>query len=119
MPASSDIYLTLASNTSMGLHPDNTLTLYVTALPQRINLVGQFESGFVETQWPLSWYNVRDDNSWFTAVGPSRNITHKARIEGGYYDRPERLVDSINNTRRKNYGKESDVELQKITQKLP
>ncbi len=42
-----DFYLTLPSNASMKMYPDNTLAHYITNLPQRIDLTGEWECGLV------------------------------------------------------------------------
>ena len=60
-----DFYLTLPSNASMKMHPDNALAHYITDLPQRIDLTGEWECGLAEIQYPHTWYNVRVDDSWF------------------------------------------------------
>ena len=87
---SPDFYLTLPSNASMNTHPDNTLTRYITTLPQRLNLSGQWECGLVEILYPHSWYNVREEDAWF-GIG-----LRNTRIEAGYYQGPKTLVKTIN-----------------------
>ena len=44
-----NLYLTLPSNASMQVHPDNTLAYYITDLPQRISLSGEWECGLAES----------------------------------------------------------------------
>ena len=41
-----EFYMTLPSNASMKLHPDNTLAHYITALPQRIDLSCEWDAGW-------------------------------------------------------------------------
>ena len=98
---SPDFYLTLLSNASMNTHTDNTLTHYITMLPQRLNLSGQWECGLVEILYPHSWYNMREEGAWF-GIG-LRNTdeteeitTTRTRIEAGYYQGPKTLVKTIN-----------------------
>jgi hypothetical protein len=119
---SSDFYLTIPSNASPDLHPDNTLTHYITTLPQRISLSGQWECGMVEIQYPHSWYNVRSDNASFAIATTNSQENYdisKGKIEAGYYDRPERMIAAINNTLKK-ASDETKVTLSysKITQKV-
>ena len=89
-----DFYLTLASNASLDLHPDNTLTRYATALPQQISLSGQWECGLVEMQYTHSWYNVTSDNTWLGVT--LDGVDFVVKIEAGYYDTPETLIRAIN-----------------------
>ncbi|KAK2187695.1 hypothetical protein NP493_156g00009 [Ridgeia piscesae] len=98
MASDQGFYLTLPSNASIDLYPENTLTRYVTSLPQIISLSGQWECGLVEIQYPHSWYNIRRDNAWFAIVTDSGNNIDRGKIEVGYYDRPERLIAAINRT---------------------
>ena len=96
MATSSGFYLTLPSNASMELHPNNTLTYFVTALLQLVSLSGQLECSLVEIQHTHNWYNVRDEDVW---PRTHTYVIHvKGRIDVGYYDRPAKLVWAINKT---------------------
>ena len=56
----SEFYLVLPSNASMGTHPKHTLAQYITNLPRRISLSGDWECGLTEIQYPHDWYNIRN-----------------------------------------------------------
>ena len=58
--ASDDFYIVLPSNASMTTHPNNTLAQYITNLPRRISLSGDWECGLTEIHYPHDWYNVRN-----------------------------------------------------------
>ena len=60
-----DFYLTLPSNASMKMYPDNTLAHYITDLPRRIDLTGEWEYGLAEIQYPHTWYNIGMYDTWF------------------------------------------------------
>ena len=109
--ATSDFYLTLPSNASMHTHPDNTLTHYVTTLPKRILLQGQWECGLVEVQYPHSWHNVVDDDAAFAVSLPidkerdPRSLhTKTTRIGTGHYKDPWSLILAINAAQRRVAG---------------
>ena len=90
-------YLTLPSNASMKVHPDNTLAHYITDLPQRISMSGKWECGLAKIHYPHTWYNVREGDTWFylnecNPVG----ITPSTKIEAGYYHSPNVLLDHVN-----------------------
>ena len=91
-----DFYLTLPSNASMHLHPDNTLTHYVTSLPQRISLSGECECGLVVIQYPHDWYNVREKDSWFFLSKSSSDGHSVGGIAAGYYDGTRKFTRAIN-----------------------
>ena len=83
----------------MELHPDNTLTHHVTALPQRISPSSIWECCFLETQYPHSRYNVRDEDArGFLSKTDAYGIDSSGRIESGYYDGPHKLIQEIKNT---------------------
>ena len=54
-----DFYLTLASNASMEMYPDNTLAHYITDLPQRIDLTGEWECGDTVPAYLVQHRSVR------------------------------------------------------------
>ena len=92
-----DFYMTLPSNASIKVHPDNTLAHYITDLPQRISMSGEWECGLAEFQYPHTWYNVREDDTWFylnerIPVG----LTPCTKIEAGYYRSPDVLLNHVN-----------------------
>ena len=84
-----DFYMTLPSNASMKVYPDNTLAHYITDLPQRIDLTGEWECGLATIQYPHTWYNVTEEDVWFFLNendAPSRIPSTK--LSSGYYNDP-------------------------------
>ena len=49
------------ANSSMNTLPENTLTQYVTKLPDRFDL-GEWEVVLSEIKYPISWYNVSKED---------------------------------------------------------
>ena len=116
-----DFYLTLPSNASMKVHPDNTLALYITDLPQRISVSGEWECGLAEIQYPHTWYNVREDYTWFylnehTPVG----LTPSTNIAAGYYRSSDVLLDHVNKALKRMWTNKTRAKLSysTITQKM-
>ena len=91
--ASDDFYLVLPSNASMTRHPNNTLAQYITNLPRRICLSGDWECGLTEIHYPHDWYNVRDARLTVEHDGETETDYD---LEDGYYDSPEALVKTLN-----------------------
>ena len=93
-----DFYLTLPSNSSMDVYPDNTLNHYQTKLPHRIELEGRWEVALVEIQYPHNWYNVPKDcdRQMSIAHNPVAAVTETGyfHIPPGYY-KPEALLERI------------------------
>ena len=91
--ASDDFYLVLPSNASMTTHPNNTLAQYITNLPRRIRISGDWECGLTEIHSPHDWYNVR--NARLTVEHGGKTETD-AYFEDGYYASAKALVRTLN-----------------------
>ena len=88
----SDFYLVLPSNSSMDIHPNNTLAQYIINLPRRISLHGEWDCGLTDIYYPHDWYNVRNARR----VVEHEESLHNVYLDDGYYDSPETLVEAIN-----------------------
>lgn len=75
--------MTLPSNSSMNYYPDNSLSNYVTKLPQLFDFDGSWEVGLSEVLFPLSWPNVNENEVRLRIL-----IWHK-NPENNQYDRQE------------------------------
>ncbi len=94
MTAPTQFYVTLPSNSSMKVYPNNTLSRYTTRLINQINLKGKWEVAITEIHYPFSWYNITGKNNSFTYSEFGRTQTH-ARITPGYYKSIHEIVDAI------------------------
>ena len=92
-----DFYLTLHSNASMKMYPDNTLAHYITDLPQRIDLSGEWECGLAEIQYLHTWYNIGVKDTWFflNEMNPM-GLSPSAKTSAGYYKTPMTLMNHVN-----------------------
>ena len=50
----SHFYVTLPSDSSAGYYPNNTVARFVTKLPERIRIEGDYEMGLAEIIYPHS-----------------------------------------------------------------
>lgn len=57
-------YLTLVSNSSKGIFPDNKTTHFKTHLSKRVSLTGQWEVGIAEIHYPYSFSTILDREFW-------------------------------------------------------
>ena len=93
-----DFYMTLPSNASMKTHLDNTLSHYVTELPHRVDLIGEWECGLTEMQYSHTWYNVTENDVWlFLEEVDVSDVTRRAKLSCGYYVDPLTLLYHVNN----------------------
>ena len=89
-------YLTLPSNASMKMYPDNTLAHYITDLPQRIDLSGEWECGLADIQYLHTWYNIGVKDTWmFLNEMNPMGLSPSAKIRAGYYKTPMTLMNHI------------------------
>ena len=81
-----DFYLTLPSNASMKMYPDNTLAHYIT-----------WECGLAEIQYPHTWYNVTEEDVWFfLAENNPTGLILSMKLASGCYKGPVTLMSRIN-----------------------
>ncbi|KAK4881767.1 hypothetical protein RN001_005086 [Aquatica leii] len=66
MNTENEFYLTLLSNSSMNYYPNNTTANFMTQLPKRVRLTGEWVVGISEIQYPCS----------FLAVGETDNLMY-------------------------------------------
>ena len=70
----SHFYVILPSDSSVGSYPNNTVARFVTKLPERIHLEGDYEMALAEIIYPHSWYNVDNtDGRYWLAVAQKHN----------------------------------------------
>ena len=92
-----DFYLTLPSNASMKMYPDNTLAHYITDLHRSIDLTGEWECGLAEIQYPHTWYNIGVKDTWmFLNETNPMGLSPSAKISAGYYKTAMTLMNYIN-----------------------
>ena len=109
--ASDDFYLVLPSNSSTSMYPNNTLAQYVTNLPRRVCLSGEWECGLTEIHYPHDWYNVR--NARLT-IAHGDSLDTDRYIDDGYYDSPSALVRALNGEK----GGRVKFSYDRVTQKV-
>lgn len=77
----SDFYVTLPSNSSLELYPDNTLAQYTTQLPEPIVLSnGEWETALAEIMYPPVFNNITEGDAWYELVA-FRRITDTSIVD--------------------------------------
>lgn len=61
---SDHFYLTLPSNSSMHVFPDNKISHFKTQLPKRISLQGEWELGLAEIHYPFDFVTIPSSQFW-------------------------------------------------------
>jgi hypothetical protein len=90
----SDFYLTLLSNASMDIYPDNKTSCFNVHLPRAITLEGRWCLAITEIHYQYNLLNVTDGNNTVHAVMGSENYRHK--IPSGHYEKIENVISVLN-----------------------
>ena len=73
-------YVTLPSNSSMDLYPENTISHFKVHLKEQLQLLGEWEVGMTELLFPANWHNM-PDNSQTCTLDKSRYLKHQPETE--------------------------------------
>ena len=84
------MYITLPSNSSTELYPQNTVSDFKVHLPKEINLIDQWEVGLSEVFYTNSWYNVETNLYW--VYFRRGEVSVLVWITAGFYRHPEFIV---------------------------
>jgi hypothetical protein len=91
--------------------PSNADGRYVTKLPERIHLDGNYEVGLSELVYSHTWYNVgnRDGKYGIGAFDIAANRLFKARIKSGYYKSADEFAYSLTHQATRTFADVPDV----------
>ena len=88
-------YVTLPSNASMDIYPNNKIGQYVTKLKRPLNLLGEWEVALVEIMYPATWIaarpifiKVRSKSTIFTyneKITPQKQLTDIIRNANRFF----------------------------------
>lgn len=78
MAQQESFYLTLSSNVKpIGEHSKNTIGNFITYLPSKIDLVGEWVVGLCEIQYSNSWYNLKQNNYVNLVLMDNQKVTEE------------------------------------------
>lgn len=89
-------YVTLPSNSSMGIYPNNQPGHFFVELPQTIELSSQYEVGLAEIQFPRTYFNILQDDVWIEYSPPEGKASVRVTLPPGLYTAPDDLIDPLN-----------------------
>jgi hypothetical protein len=90
-------YLTLPSNASLDVFPDNKTTEYRVKLPQPVELEANWEVGLYSIFYPNTWYTLRDineDTHFYYVEGSGWPSV--ATLKYGHYETMQDFVKNMN-----------------------
>lgn len=95
-------YVTLPSNASVDVFPDNTTSKYSTKLQSPIRLEGPYEVALVEMMYPVSWKNRSDG----TIVLTYEDMIEEYLVSFPVFESMSDLISSI-----RNYFKDTSISI--------
>ena len=98
-----DFYMTLPSNSSTDVFPNNNATEFQTKLPQTYHLK-DYEVGLAEIQLPSAQAAVKK-SMYFTYQHHDENAWHTYKLPGGFYESPEDVIEHLNYQMRNKLGR--------------
>ena len=112
-------YLTLPSNSSLSIFPDNKTTSYRVKLPQVIDLNGNWEVGLYTISYPNTWYTLQnlENHIYYSKDG---FFFETPTVDYGYFETTNELVKSVNaslkkETKNDNVRLSHNVRTEKVT----
>ena len=98
MSRDAHFYLTLPSNASTDIFPDNKTTGYRIKLPETIDLEGDWEVGVYSIIYPNTWYTLADEdfdrNVYFTF--PPHGFATGISFDYGHYKNAGEFIERSN-----------------------
>ena len=89
-------YLTLPSNASMDVFPDNKIGSYHVKFPQTFNLNGEWEVGLYSISYPNTWYTLQfQQNHIYYSLDGGKTFWSSAIVDNGYYTSIPELIKAI------------------------
>ena len=108
----SSFYMTLPSNASMDVYPDNTCAEYKIRTPRSYYLKNQYEVGLSEIQYPHTWETFRDSTDYKVSYRKvDVSTTETVTISAGHYKTIPDLIDELNREFVREFKDEEDIHI--------
>ena len=90
----SEFYVTLPSNNSVQYVPDNKTSNFLTKVPTRLQLDGEWEVGLAEIDYPHTWYSILEGKNSVEIYIPDQWL-QEISIQPGYYEKVKDVIDAL------------------------
>ena len=98
-------YLTLPSNASIDVFPNNKIGSYHVKFPQTFDLNGEWEVGLYSISYSNTWYTLQNhQNHIYYSMDGGQSFWSSAIVDYGYYASMTELIKSINTAMHKELG---------------
>jgi len=90
-------HVTLPSDISLDLYPNNTASRFTVKLPDRVELDGDFEVGLAEFMYPHTWFNFdNSDGQYHVFIRLRDGLMKKYTFRSGYYQDGVAFANALN-----------------------
>ena len=101
---SDEFYITLPSNASLDVYPNNTLTKYAVQLPRTLYVKDRYEVALAEIMYPVSWQTLLHSRDYtvkiINMISETVDFVYLPKL---HYHNSDVLVRAINHTVRRYY----------------
>ena len=105
-----EFYVTLPSNASLDVYPNNTLTKYTVRLPRTLYMKEGYEVALAEIMYPVSWLTLKKSSEHtIKIINVESETVDEAYLPKSHYHSASDLVRAINHTLRK-YFESKDLD---------
>ena len=111
-------YLTLPSNASLDIFPNNKTSSYRVKLPQNIDLEGNWEVGVYSIAYPNTWYTLQNGNNHIYFDDNKSGLFSAVYIDYGHYQVIQDLIKATNKTLAKNVSDNIKLTVNALTGKV-
>lgn len=107
----SDFYMTLLSNSSMNIYPENKTSTFTVQIPRRVRLEGDWDVALAEIHYPYSFFTVQEGENkleikthlattnFMDSKGkniPPTVTTSTLEIRPGFYEDVKEIIKAVN-----------------------
>ena len=111
---SNEFYVTLPSNASLDVYPNNTLTKYTVRLPRTLYMKEGYEVALAEIMYPVLWLTLKRSIDYTIKVlNVKEETVEEVYLPKSHYHSANDLVRAINHTLRK-YFESKDLDRQTV-----
>lgn len=111
-------YLTLPSNASVNIFPNNKTTSYRVKLPKVIDLGGDWEVGLYSISYPNTWYTLQNNHDTHIYCIDKNGHPETIEIGYGHYETLQSLIKATNKALTKNVGDNVKMMASAFTEKV-
>ena len=110
--------MTLPSDSSQKMYPNNTVTHYYTHLSRPVDLQGTWQVGLAEISFPHSWHTIRRQHKMSWTIKVPGRPSKKYVLPPGIYHSAEEVIERMNEIMKHKFTPEEIEERKRNAEKV-